>query len=50
LGIACFAYCVISISSAVLLNCLYLNPQVLLVVHSSPALGMGRGEWAAAWS
>jgi len=39
-----------SICFVVLLNCLYLNPQVLLFVHfSSPCCLSGRGERVAAW-
>jgi len=34
-------------SIVVLLNCLYLNPQVLLFVHSPPhrTWGKGQSEW-----
>jgi len=35
----------------VLFNCLYLNPQVLLFVHSPPQPAAGRrSEWVAMWS
>jgi len=40
----------IVIISFVLLNCLYLNPQVLLFVHSLSHPTAGWSERAAAWS
>jgi len=36
-----------SISFVVLLNCLYLNPQVLPFVHSPPHPTVGEGEGSA---
>ena len=41
---------IVIILIVVLLNCLYVNPQVSLFVHSPPDPTGGRSEWAAAWS